>query len=406
MQTIPIADQRRGLQKIAGCDNRNRTLDIIFIHGLGGDSWTTWMADVDLIESFWPYWIFEDFHNLGLWTLGYTTSSTKWKSESMPLGDRGNQILDSLVNEGIGERPTVFITHSMGGILIKQTLRNALSFSIPRFKEIASNTCGIMFIATPHSGANIASFAKFANILYRTNEDVEELATHSSPLRELHRWFLNTYIEEHEVVCRTYAESFEIKPELPWLNVKIPKGILVVDATSSEPNIKNECAIFLEEDHISICKPINKSKQLYKGVCRFIKDCSRISASYQPPIDVIQNRTPLSLSSLESLLDSQLADRRKNSDDINELFQEIQTTRITLEELSLYIESSLQVLLRANHGTDIFKRYNYSFEGLSANGLCRLILDVRDNTYWNDGKGKLTPVELRLALSNLFPQLN
>jgi len=403
---IPTADQRRGLQKIAGCDNQNRTLDIIFIHGLGGDSWSTWMADVNLIESFWPYWLFQDFPNLGLWTLGYTTSSTKWKSESMPLGDRGNQILDLSVNEGIGERPTVFITHSMGGIIIKQTLRNALSFNIHRFKKIASNTCGIMFIATPHSGANIASFAKFASILYRTNEDVEELATHSSRLRELHGWFLNTYIEEQEVVCRTYGELFEIKPDIPILNVKMPKGLLVVDATSSEPNIKNERAIFLEEDHLSICKPITKSSPLYKGVCRFIKDCSPINDSSQSSSDAIQSKTPLSLSSLESLLDSQMADRHKNSDDINELFQEIQITRITLDELKFYIKSSLPIFHKANHETDLFRRFACPFEDLSANGLCRLILDVRDNAYWNNGKGKLTPVDLRFALSNLIPQVN
>lgn len=51
---IPEPDARRGLQKIAGCDNPKRALDIVFIHGLGGDSWTTWMTDDDDVTPSGP----------------------------------------------------------------------------------------------------------------------------------------------------------------------------------------------------------------------------------------------------------------------------------------------------------------------------------------------------------------
>ena len=43
---LPDAEARRGLQKIAGCDDPQRRMDVVFVHGLGGDSWTSWMADV------------------------------------------------------------------------------------------------------------------------------------------------------------------------------------------------------------------------------------------------------------------------------------------------------------------------------------------------------------------------
>jgi hypothetical protein len=37
-----------------------------------------------------------------MWTLGYAASGSKWKEESMPLADRGNQLLDLLSIEGLG----------------------------------------------------------------------------------------------------------------------------------------------------------------------------------------------------------------------------------------------------------------------------------------------------------------
>ncbi len=274
MLITKIPDERRDLQKIAG--GADVAFDIIFVHGLGGDSWTTWMADRDDIGTFWPNWLAEEFPSAGLWTLGYAANGSKWKEESMPLSDRGNQILDQLANEGIGERPLAFVTHSMGGIVAKQILRHAESFGVKRWEVLTQQTKGIAFIATPHSGAHIASFAEFASAVYRTNEHVKELAAHDPRLRELHGWFLN-YQSKHQLVCRTYCEKREVRPEIPWLGVKLPAGVLVVDETSAEPNILGERAIPLDEDHVSICKPASRTAQVYRGIVRFLKDCEKQS---------------------------------------------------------------------------------------------------------------------------------
>lgn len=267
-----IPDDRTGLQKIAGCDKGDRALDVVFIHGLGGDAWTTWMADEGDISTFWPNWVAEDFPQVGLWTLGYAADSTKWKEESMPLADRGNQVLESLANQDLGRRPLLFITHSMGGIVAKQILRNAESFGVLRWESLYKRTKGIAFIATPHSGANIANFAELAKAVYRTNEHVGELAAHDSRLRELHGWFLYFH-RRHNVICRTYCEKRELRPEIPVLGIKLPKGMLVVDATSAEPNIPGERAIPLDEDHISICKPQSKTSDLYQSLTGFLNEC-------------------------------------------------------------------------------------------------------------------------------------
>lgn len=265
----------RGLRRIAECENSDRVMDIVFIHGLGGDSWTTWMADKDDIRTFWPNWVATDFGNLGLWCLGYAASGSQWKEESMPLADRGVQVLDLLDSNGLGDRPLVFITHSMGGIVAKQFLRHAESVGVVRWESISKKTKGIAFIATPHSGAHIANFAKRARAVYRTNEHVKELRAHEARLRELHGWFLK-YQRERNVICRTYCERREVRPEIPCLRVKLPKGVLVVDETSAEPNIPGERAVPLDEDHVSICKPASREAQLYKSITKFLVECLRV----------------------------------------------------------------------------------------------------------------------------------
>lgn len=267
-----LPENRLGLLPIAGCDNPGRDLDLILVHGLGGDAFTTWMADRDRIETFWPSWLAADRPRLGLWTLGYAADASGWKSESMALADRGTQVLDQMESEGLGERPLVFVTHSLGGIVAKQVLRHAVSFGVPRWKRIAEQTRGIAFIATPHSGANLASFAEFASAVFRTNEQVKELASHDARLRELHTWFRGFY-SEHHLHCRTWCERREVRPEIPLLGIKLPKGILVVDATSAEPGLPNEVAVPLDEDHISICKPASRDKQLYKALVRWVDEC-------------------------------------------------------------------------------------------------------------------------------------
>ncbi|HKB36692.1 MAG TPA: hypothetical protein VKD72_09575 [Gemmataceae bacterium] len=72
------------------------------------------------------------------------------------------------------------------------------------------------------------------------------------------------------MICRTYYEKYEVREVL---GVKLPKGILVVNATSAEPNIPGEIAVPLDGDHLSVCKPANEGAQLYMSVKAFLKEC-------------------------------------------------------------------------------------------------------------------------------------
>jgi hypothetical protein len=56
-------------------------------------------------------------------------------------------------------RPLLFIAHSLGGILVKETLRRSANCqSRPLFRSVFDSTVGIMFFGTPHGGADPRGF--------------------------------------------------------------------------------------------------------------------------------------------------------------------------------------------------------------------------------------------------------
>ncbi|HRE18891.1 MAG TPA: hypothetical protein PLW86_17780, partial [Rhodocyclaceae bacterium] len=79
----------------------------------------------------------------------------------MPLADRATNILDWLELDGIGCRPVMFICHSLGGLLVKQVLRHAGDFGNPAWKAVATQTKAVVFLSTPHSGADLASWVQY-----------------------------------------------------------------------------------------------------------------------------------------------------------------------------------------------------------------------------------------------------
>ena len=255
-----------GLQKIGGCDDPDRVADVIFVHGLDGDARTTWHPK-DHPEAFWPAWLGEDVPAVGVWSLGYAVSASAWKGHTMPLADRATNVLDLLELDGIGRRPIVFICHSLGGLLIKQVLRSVGDFGNPAWKAIAAQTRAIVFLSTPHSGADLASWIKHVGTLLRTTVSVAELEAQHPRLRELNHWYRNR-VADFDLKTVVYCEKRPVA------------GILVVDETTADPGIVGVIPVPVDEDHVSICKPASKDTQIYRRVKRLVED---IVAATRPP---------------------------------------------------------------------------------------------------------------------------
>jgi len=197
------------LLEISGCDNPSRCGDVIFVHGLGGSARGTWHPqEKQNDDNFWPKWLGDDFSNVGIWSLEYEVEPFKWKGSSMPLADRATNILDLLDSYGIGDRPLIFITHSMGGLLVKQMLRSARDFVT--WTAIASQTRGIVFLSTPHSGADLANWIQHIGSILQTTVSVEELEAHHPRLRELNLLYRVQLLQNE---CRIFEPGLSNFPK-------------------------------------------------------------------------------------------------------------------------------------------------------------------------------------------------
>lgn len=258
-----------GLQKISGGDDPDRVADVIFVHGLDGDARATWHPK-DRPDAFWPAWLGEDLPTVGVWSLGYAVSASAWKGHAMPLADRATNVLDLLELDGIGRRPIVFICHSLGGLLVKQMLRHAADFGNPAWKAIVTQTRAIVFLSTPHSGADLASWVQYIGTLLRATVSVEELEAHHPRLRELNLWYRH-HVADFDLATVVYCEKRPIA------------GLLVVNETTADPGIAGVIPIPVDEDHVSICKPASKDSQIYRRVKRLVEDIVAQSRRPAPP---------------------------------------------------------------------------------------------------------------------------
>jgi pimeloyl-ACP methyl ester carboxylesterase len=142
------------LVKIAGCDGAPRA-SVIFAHGLGGHAYDTWRRAPDN-DTFWPLWLAKDVQGISVYTLSYEAPPSNWLGTSMPLLDRAVNVLEILLSEpDLGIGPIVFVSHSLGGLIVKQILLDMQQQEKrrPEAKDLLERVTQVVFAATLHTGS-------------------------------------------------------------------------------------------------------------------------------------------------------------------------------------------------------------------------------------------------------------
>ena len=75
--------------------------NVIFVHGLGGDSRGTWTSPLPppSEERLWPKWLASDVEGLAVWSVGYDAPVSEWRGLAMDLADRAGNVLSLLETE-------------------------------------------------------------------------------------------------------------------------------------------------------------------------------------------------------------------------------------------------------------------------------------------------------------------
>lgn len=214
-------------------------------------------------------WLAADHPEWAVWTLDYTADMTNWQAKGFPkrrgpgmaISELATTTLDVLRNHHIGDRPAIFITHSLGGLVVKDLLRIATTEGFADHQALATNTVGVAFLATPHFGSALASAVKYLPSLARATRKVLELEAHSDALKQLNDWYRQN-APKLGIATASYAESQPLSGT-----------VVVVNRTSADPNVPDVKTVGIADaDHSTIAKPTNRNAQIFMSVERFIAE--------------------------------------------------------------------------------------------------------------------------------------
>lgn len=88
------------VHRIGEAESSGSTLDLVFVHGLGGHYEETWRHAGNEVGDHWMAWLAEDLPQIAVWSVAYEAAPVEWlKGSSKPLPDRARNLADLLTQE-------------------------------------------------------------------------------------------------------------------------------------------------------------------------------------------------------------------------------------------------------------------------------------------------------------------
>ncbi|XP_022905286.1 protein SERAC1 isoform X2 [Onthophagus taurus] len=217
----------------------------------------------------WPKdWLTTDCQNLRILGINYDTSLSKWagtcpeESCKLSLDERTEDLMEKLLQAGVGKRPIVWVAHSMGGLLVKNLLIKAETEGDENYMNILNNTKGIVFYSTPHKGSKIANLNPPTCLVVLPSVEVQELREESPNLKSMHEAFLEL-LQKYSMRIISFIETKSTVVTALKFNFRM------VESASGNPGVGEVFEVPL--DHLGICKPINRESFLYQKVLHLVK---------------------------------------------------------------------------------------------------------------------------------------
>ncbi|KAE8321654.1 hypothetical protein BDV39DRAFT_210507 [Aspergillus sergii] len=169
-------------------------------------------------------------------------------------------------------RPILFIAHSLGGIVVKESLVQArLGIS---YETIGASTIGIAFFGTPHQGSRLAPIGDvFAKIV-------------RAILRHPRNTFMNA-LKSDDLYAREISSNFQqLFEKYRYLNfcetLPLKNFGLIVEMRSATLGLPDsrETVVALDADHESICRFASEDDDDYRRVSSLIVE---LAASVTEP---------------------------------------------------------------------------------------------------------------------------
>ncbi|KAI0967485.1 hypothetical protein F4678DRAFT_243760 [Xylaria arbuscula] len=129
-------------------------VDIVAVTGWNGKAFMSWKPE-EAVQMWLRDWLGQDLAakdcQARIFTYGYPSKLAGGLLDAT-LYDYGNDLLDSLLVVRQSETPLVFIAHSLGGLVVKQALRDAHFDSSGEKKALAHSCAGLFMFGVPNLG--------------------------------------------------------------------------------------------------------------------------------------------------------------------------------------------------------------------------------------------------------------
>ena len=134
-------------------------IDVCFVHGIHGGN-ETWTNNK---KEYWPRWLEsiaeQTQSKLRVMTVLYASADLR------TIEHLSQWLLTVLEFAKVPTRPTVFVCHSMGGLIVKQALLKMRSSQLQLVR-------GVFFYSTPHFGSDLAALAE--NMIDSIDSTIEQ----------------------------------------------------------------------------------------------------------------------------------------------------------------------------------------------------------------------------------------
>ncbi|OBT72109.1 hypothetical protein VF21_09192 [Pseudogymnoascus sp. 05NY08] len=241
--------------------------DVIAVTGLAGHAFGSWAhSEAHMwLRDYLP----RDAPNARILTYGYHSKLQGSDSVSI-LQDHTNKFVHSLIDmreEGqCDSRPIIFIGHSLGCLIIKKTLTDAISLGINSSRLPVRE---IIFLAAPHRGLNIAALQTLVKG-EATEQMVLELQSESPTLTWLNQSFTRFARDIDILTC------YETKPtktaiDVDGLWVREGPPVMMVSRDSAQQFYPREKLVSADCDHSQIAKIRRGQNGIYPAVKAAVK---------------------------------------------------------------------------------------------------------------------------------------
>jgi outer membrane protein OmpA-like peptidoglycan-associated protein/pimeloyl-ACP methyl ester carboxylesterase len=232
LSTLLSAAESHFVRNIEG-----KTKVIVFVHGVVGDSTSTWTNSST--GAYWPDLLVADpaFRNANIYVFQYPTAPV---GRSLSINELAEAMRRRLEADGVLNQPElIFISHSMGGLVTRAFL--------VKYRDQASKVKMAYFYATPTEGSPAAALAN--------------LASRNPQFRNMYPLQSDNYLADLQrdwLAARLGIRSFCA------YEGKTTYGVQIVDQRSAS-NLCTEPLDPILEDHIEIVKPANANADAYIG---------------------------------------------------------------------------------------------------------------------------------------------